>query len=138
MDLLDNLLLAHESAKERSGVSEDTLIDVITILFAGYDTVSDTMTYALYLITQELSVQTNILSEIAAVGMNDPDALVYIKACFDEVLHLYPPGAVGIFRNLQAPITLSGSEAGDDKLLLPKGNPANFENFFRNDGYAVT
>ena len=91
MDLLDNLLLAHESAKERSGVSEDTLIDVtLTILFAGYDTVSNTMTYALYLITQELSVQTNILSEIAAVGMDNPDALVYTKACFDEALRLYP------------------------------------------------
>ena len=140
MDLLDNLVLAHESAKERSGVSEDTLIDVtLTILFAGYDTVSNTMTYALYLITQELSVQTNILSEIAAVGMNDPDALVYIKACFDEALRLYPPGAVGNFRNLQRPVTLSSSEAGGDKLLLPKGtlvllpfwtihrNPANFE-----------
>ena len=147
-DLLDNLLQAHESAKETktstsrhyknnsTEVSESTLMDVaLTILFAGYDTVSNTMSYALYLISQHHPVKMKMLQEIAQCGIDDPELLVYTKAVFEEALRLFPPGAVGNFRNLQRPITLPGN----DPLVLPTGtlvllpfwsvhhNPSNFE-----------
>lgn len=144
-DLLDNLLQAHECAKDSKSsgprqhkreISESTLIDVVlTILFAGYDTVSNTMTYALYLISQHNQVKLNMLQEISQCGIHDPDVLVYTKAVFEESLRLFPPGAVGNFRNLQRPITLPSHEP----LVLPTGtlvllpfwsvhhNPSNFE-----------
>jgi cytochrome P450 len=146
-DLLDHLIQLHQpndsSSSSSSNKEEDTvLMDVVlTVLFAGYDTISNTLSYALYLITQHPTVLAHVLEEISNTKAtttfhssdDDDDTtttttvettttpaanhLVYTHACFEEALRLYPPGAVGNFRNLQRPMTLSSSPP----LVLPAG-----------------
>ena len=100
----------------RSNIPMDTLLQdvVLSLLFAGYDTTSIGLTYALYLITQHSDVRRHILDELDAVGGggaafldNDARRLVYTRAVIQETLRLYPPAYVTL-RKLQHPLTLAG------------------------------
>lgn len=112
-DLLTSLLKAHDEVKEQSAeeVTDLTLVDIMmSLLFAGYDTTSITLTYALYFLATQPQVEQNCLDEIEHVmkecGSLDPDKLVYCRGVITETLRLYPPG-VSVNRNTTKPIQLS-------------------------------
>jgi cytochrome P450 len=91
---------------------DQTLSDTMMVfLFAGYDTTSITLTYALYLVSQFPGVESACLGEIQSA----PDDLVYCKGVIFETLRLYPPGTMTP-RTLQNPIALSGD------VIVPKGS----------------
>jgi cytochrome P450 len=90
------------------GRSERAISDVLMgLLFAGYDTSSITLTYALYHIATSPDVETICLAEIEQADGTDPDSLVYCRAVLLETLRLYPP-APSTSRNLEKPLKLSG------------------------------
>lgn len=112
-DLLTSLLKAHDDMKEQSAeeVTDLTLVDIMmSLLFAGYDTTSITLTYALYFVATNPLVEKQCLGEIQQVmkayGSLDPDKLVYCRGVVTETLRLYPPG-VSVNRNTSKPIQLS-------------------------------
>ena len=111
-DLLTSLLKAHDEMKGPEEVTDLTLVDIMmSLLFAGYDTTSITLTYALYILATEPNVEKHCLDEIArAAGDNngslDPEQLMYCRAVITETLRLYPP-AVSVNRNTTKPIQLS-------------------------------
>lgn len=76
---------------------DDLLASVIDLLFAGVDTTSNTMQWALYLLAKNPSKQANLHQEVASV-LEQADQLdvhtlaqmPYLKACIRETLRLYP------------------------------------------------
>lgn len=93
-DLLSNLLAAHGNIDNTGRTSEQTLNDtLLALLFAGYDTTSITLTYALYLLARNPNVAKLCLEEITSLPLHAPvKELVYCRAVLYETLRLYPPG----------------------------------------------
>jgi cytochrome P450 len=108
-DLLSNLLEAHAGAKELLATDEDTLSDIMmSLLFAGYDTTSITLTYALYLLSQHALVESRCMDEINSVSSFESlDDLGYCRGVLYETLRLFPP-APATYRTLQKSIELRG------------------------------
>jgi len=112
-DLLTSLLNAHDEMKEtqEEEVTDLTLVDIMmSLLFAGYDTTSITLTYALYFLATEPQVEQTCVDEIEQVtkggGSLRPEKLVYCLAVITETLRLFPPG-VSVNRNTTKPLQLS-------------------------------
>ena len=118
-DLLSNLLEAHRVLKEQGeledDVSTDTVSDVLmSLLFAGYDTTSITLTYALYHVAKHPELESILYEEITRQGLDDFSRLEYCKAFILETLRLYPPGPT-VSRTLTKDVRLSGG------FVAPKG-----------------
>lgn len=118
-DLLTHIIEGHEMAKQElqynDTVSESTLSDtMMSLIFAGYDTTSITLAYALFLISQHPEVEANCLEEIQVCGLMNHHDLLYCKAVIYETLRLYP-SAPQTMRTLQKPLELSGG------VILPAG-----------------
>jgi len=89
---------------------EQMLADTIkSLLFAGYETTSVTMTYVLYLLSRHLDVEKRCLEEILAT----PQQLVYLEAVIKETLRLYPP-AISTTRSLEREVRFGN-------IHVPKG-----------------
>lgn len=89
-------------------LSSETLSDMlVTLLFAGYDTTSTALTYALYVISTMPEVEEKCLEEIRNSDVTDPDALQYCKAVIMETLRLYPPG-IATTRSLEKDLQVKG------------------------------
>lgn len=134
-DVLCNLLQANADAKKagdaknRDGADLDESLDdtLMALLFAGYDTTSITLTYALYCVAQNPEIEKKCLEEIWAIcgrhndggdcatadkGGNmlidlNPRSLVYCRGVLLETLRMYPPAGITT-RFLQKPIKLRG------------------------------
>lgn len=116
-DLLSNFLEAHADAKEQLvATDEDTLSDIMmSLMFAGYDTTSITLTYALYLISQNTLVESRCLDEInSASSLYSLDELGYCRGVLYDTLQLFPP-APATFRTLQESIELQ------EGIVIPAG-----------------
>ena len=113
-DLLQHLL----DAKEKEGGSLDldsssAFVDVLlTVFFAGYDSTSITLAYAIYLISQHPEVEAKCLKEIETV--QEWDDRVYCKAVITETLRLFPPAPVTA-RDVMKDVVMS------DGTILPAG-----------------
>ena len=138
-DFLTNLVSAADSEKAGSlqkvkptdKAHDDALGDVLmTLLFAGYDTTSIALTYALYLLAKNPIKKLKCLAEVDAVlgssgsdtnqettgntVLPGPEELPYTKAVILESLRLFPP-APATARTITKPTTIGGGrEGGDD------------------------
>ena len=115
-DLLTSLLRAHDEMKEQAPgevVTDQTLVDIMMgLLFAGYDTTSVTLSYALYVLSTHPEVEQRCLEEIERVmkedgGLTNPDHLVYCQGVITETLRMYPPAFI-TNRKMTKPVQLSG------------------------------
>ncbi|CAB9522770.1 Leukotriene-B(4) omega-hydroxylase 2 [Seminavis robusta] len=97
----DNLMLSrlmHAQAhvlgkKSIEEVSSRVLFDdIMLLLFAGYDTTSITLMYALYLLSINPDIQELCAEETFNKSLEDPKELVYTKGVVQETLRMYPPG----------------------------------------------
>ncbi len=96
-DLLSTLLKAQY--EEGGGMTNKQLRDETMSLFlAGHETTANVLTWALYLLSQNPSVEEKLLRELARVlpGRRIPTAedvpkLSYTTKVFTETLRLYPP-----------------------------------------------
>jgi len=90
--------------------------EIMTFLFAGFDTVAETLTWAFYSIAENPDVGEKLVSELKDTLNGDkPDftnvnSLTYTKKILDETLRLYP-AAWAIFR-----ITTEDDEYEDLKI----------------------
>ena len=117
-DLLTKLMqgVKDPNNNETDILPESALSDVLmSLIFAGYDTTSITLTYALYSIATTPEVERRCLEEIERADSTDPDSLQYCKAVILETLRLYPPGPAISRSNLDKPLTLKGGT------VLPEG-----------------
>lgn len=98
-DLL-TLLLQAADPETGAGLSEDDVkANIVTFIAAGHETTSNTLTWALYLVSQDEGVRERLEAEVDRVlpdGHFTPgsvEALPYTRAVIDEALRLYPPAA---------------------------------------------
>jgi cytochrome P450 len=79
----------------RLEIDRELIIDeCITFMFAGRDTVSHTMGYAIYFLVQHPDIQEELHAEAESVGVIDDDAVGTLKlhaAVIRETLRLRPP-----------------------------------------------
>jgi cytochrome P450 len=110
-DLLSLMLQAHEElksdakgAKDREEDLEQLLSDtMMTLLFAGYDTTSITLTYAIYLVSQHPEIEKLCLEEVES----QPEELIFCKGVILETLRMFPPATI-VPRTLLKSVKLSG------------------------------
>jgi cytochrome P450 len=96
-DLLSMLMLARD--EETGEMMDDKQLrdEVMTLLLAGHETTSNTLTWTWYLLSQHPEVEAKFHAELAAVlggrvpMMEDLPKLTYTRMILDESLRLYPP-----------------------------------------------
>ena len=121
-DEAEHLIARLASARDEDGapMSDAQLRDeAVTMLLAGHETTALTLSYAVYLLSQNPDIAERARQEVdgklgerpAAIG--DLAQLKYVDAVVRESLRLYPP-AFAIGREVVTPFTVGGYE-------LPKG-----------------
>lgn len=99
---------------------EHLINDMLLMIFAGHDTTAHSLTYLVYGLTQELSVQKKIREEVIgqlpdldAITPSSLGKLTYTSAAIKENMRIHPP------------VTVAMHEAYDDVMidttLVPKG-----------------
>lgn len=141
-DMLTNLIKAADSemAQRQTEMSnkahDEALGDVlVTLLFAGYDTTSIALTYALYLLAKNPTKKAKCLAEIDAVFASDkfpgeinsmstgktlppgPDEFPYTKGVIMETLRLFPP-APSTSRTIEKPINFKTKNSRNEDTIL--------------------
>ncbi len=96
-DLL-TLLLSMKDEETGEGLTEEELgREISTMVFAGHETTSNTLTWAWYLLSLHPEVEAKLHQEIDRVlngrtpTMDDVPNLVYTRQVIDESMRLYPP-----------------------------------------------
>jgi cytochrome P450 len=109
-----SLLLAARDPDSGEAMSPQQLRDeVITMLAAGHDTVTEALTWTLYLVAQHAGIEDRVHHVATSVlGARDPSAddvraLTYIENVVLEAMRLYPP-IWGIMRKAVAGDVLGG------------------------------
>ena len=90
-DLLSSII--DTNIKNDTGSADDVVRDVVTtVLFAGYDTTSVTLTFALYMLNKYPTITEKCVEEISSVkSLRDYGELTYCRAVVTETLRLFPP-----------------------------------------------
>jgi cytochrome P450 len=101
-DFLKHMLSVTDDDSGTKFTETDIKHELFTILFAGHDTSSITLSYALYLISQHPHVEKKIFDEVDSILSSDGNPrhptyeevthkLTYCNAVFKETLRLFPP-----------------------------------------------
>lgn len=106
-DILSSLLATTDS--EGRSLSDRQVLDhVLTLLFAGHDTATSTISFLIYELARDPGWADRIAAELRAVcGDRDPDAaeladgLPILTRAIDETLRLYPPAWIGPRRSIR-------------------------------------
>jgi cytochrome P450 len=94
-DLLDKLLAARD-ADNGAGMSPRQVRDeVMTVFFAGHETIAQTLTWAWYLLAQHLAAEEALHAELAPLHGRPPTVadlpkLAYTRMVIEETMRLYP------------------------------------------------
>ncbi|KAL3893481.1 MAG: hypothetical protein SGARI_008148, partial [Bacillariaceae sp.] len=133
-DLLSNLIRASE--QNDVDFSENAIADVVkSLLFAGFETSSTALTFALSLIATHPEVEEKCVDEICRANgdatTKTADDFPYLNAVVTETLRLYPP-AISTTRSSDRDIELQpndwksddntdGSDDNSTTIMVPKG-----------------
>jgi cytochrome P450 len=99
-DKPDDLLSALVTARlaDGSAMSDEQIRDeIVTVLFAGHDTVANALGWAWYLLARHPEVESRVADEVLThvgtrrIVADDAQALAYTRSVFLETLRLYPP-----------------------------------------------
>lgn len=119
-DLLDMLLRARY--EDGSPMPDGQLLDEVLILFtAGHETTANALSFTLFLLAKNPSIQDQVYGEVSKVDFEDSNIdllqgvmqLQFVKQCIEEALRLYPPAYV-IDR-------VATEDDTFEDILLPKG-----------------
>lgn len=109
-DMLNQMVNAYKKEHGKDVTAEQVEqalgANLVELLFAGYNTVVNTIATALYLLAANPRCMEKVRAELdqvigrGAIGAKDVDALKYLTCVFKETLRLYPP-APAIARRLQ-------------------------------------
>jgi cytochrome P450 len=96
-DLVDLLMRASDPETGRAMSDVDLRDNLITFIGAGHETTALTLTWALYLLSQDARVAARVRAEVAAVAGDAPidqghvERLTYTRQVVLEAMRLYPP-----------------------------------------------
>ncbi len=124
---LMTLLLEAVDPESGEGLGEDEIrANIVTFIAAGHETTSNSLTWALYLLSRAPEARARLEAEVDALlpdGRVTPDVidrLVETRAVLDEALRLYPPAAT-ISRVARGPDTFGDTriKAGTTVIVSP-------------------
>jgi len=122
-DLLSTLLAARDADTGEALTDTEVRDELVTILFAGTETVSSTLTWAFHEIAHHPEVEERLLAELDAVvgtrpvGFEDVPKLVYTRQVVEEALRLH--GITMLMRRATEPVELGG-------VTIPEGTEVAF------------
>ncbi len=102
-DLLALLMEARDADTGQGMTHKQLRNEVATMMFAGHETTSVTLTWAFYLLSQNPAAEAQMQAELDQVlagrapTLNDLPNLPYTRAVIEETLRIYPP-AFGVNR----------------------------------------
>ena len=111
-DLLSTLLAARDADTGEALTDTEVRDELVTILFAGTETVGSTLSWAFHEIARHPEVERRILEEIDSVvgtrqvDFEDVPKLTYTRQVLDETLRLH--GVTLLMRRATAPVDLGG------------------------------
>ncbi|MEM9550839.1 MAG: cytochrome P450, partial [Pseudomonadota bacterium] len=124
-DFLDLLLQAEDAETARKMDTTEMRDNLLTFIVAGHETTALTLSWSLYLLAFDQSIQQRARDEVQSVLRDRPatgddvDQLPFVRQVVDEALRLYPPGGI-VSRTARAPDTLCGHEIRPgDTVMLP-------------------
>ncbi len=90
-DLLD--MLIHSKYEDTGeGMTEDQILDeVLILIFAGHETTANALSWLLYLVANDTTIQQKIKSTSSNTTVEQSIQNEYIKSCINETMRLYPP-----------------------------------------------
>ena len=104
-DFLDLLLTTRDPEGGALFGEAEVFDNVLTFVFAGHETTSNALAWALYLLSLHPASDTRAADE--AAGTDDLAALSYTRMVLEETMRLYPPAPI-ISRDCIGPDTLGG------------------------------
>ncbi len=110
-DILTLMLLARD--EEGQGMTDQEIRDeLMTLLFAGHETTTSALAWAVYWVHKQPEVYQKIMEELATLGANtDPMTifrLPYLTAVCQETLRIYPVVFFTTLRRTKQPVELQG------------------------------
>ena len=114
------------SARDENGemMNNDELCDeIITLVVVGYQTISITITWALYWIHQLPEIKVNLLEELKSLK-DDSDLMAifrlpYLTAVCQETLRFYPTVIIGLTRMTKYPLEFMGYSLPENIQIIP-------------------
>jgi len=110
-DMLGAMLAAQDPETGERMTEAEIKDNVVTLIFAGQETTSSALTWALYLLSQSRHWRERVAEEarrtIDDCGQGAVDALTQTRAVVEEALRLYPP-VIGITRTALRRTELAG------------------------------
>jgi cytochrome P450 family 110 len=124
LDRIDILSLLMSARDEAGNPMNDVELrdELLTLLFAGYETTATAMAWGLYLIHQNPQVREKLLQELDTLG-DSPDSmsifkLPYLTAVCNETLRIHPVAMLTFPRVVQEPVQLLGYSLEPETVLL--------------------
>lgn len=121
---VDLLALLLRAVGEGGGLSDTAVRDeLVTLVIAGHETVASCLTWTSCLLADSPQAQDRVHAELDTVlggrtpTLADLPQLVYLRACVDEALRLYPPAWV-LTRRALGPGSLAGVELPEGTLVI--------------------
>ena len=113
-DVMELILTATD--EDGNALDDDALRDQLrTMLAAGHETSSTTLTWALYYIHRDESIRSRVIEELAEASTpGEMATLPYLGAVIHETLRMHPTVPI-VLRRLTGPLTVAGvpRAAGD-------------------------
>ncbi|MEA5582391.1 cytochrome P450 [Nodularia harveyana UHCC-0300] len=111
VDILSLLMSATDEAGHPM-TDQELRDELMTLLFAGYETTATSMAWGLYLIHKHPEVREKLLEELDSLG-DSPDPmsifrLPYLTAVCNEILRIYPVAMLTFPRIVKEPMELLG------------------------------
>ncbi len=117
-----SILTASRDATGQPMTEAELRDEVMSLLFAGHETTSAALTWALYCIHQVPEVHERLRDELSTprngVTPNDIAQLPYLTAVVRETLRLHP-GVLGVIRIARAPMEIMGYRVEAGTELIP-------------------
>jgi cytochrome P450 len=90
-DLLDMLIHSKYEDTQATMTEAQILDEVLILIFAGHETTANALSWLLYLVASNATVQEKLQTAISQTDVLNSFQNEYIKACINETLRLYPP-----------------------------------------------
>lgn len=96
-DLLSALLQAADPESGQGLTDAEVAANIVTFIGAGHETTANTLTWALYLVSQADEVREELEAEVDGIDLGSLDAgdlferLPFSRAVIEEAMRLYPP-----------------------------------------------
>ena len=125
LDVFKNILRTPNCSSTKNELSEQHLMNIMTeLVFAGLDTIVNTINSFFLYITKHPKIQENIFNELyrsnlCVIKLKNKSQFHYTNACILETLRIISHIPLGIFRRTLVDIECFGYKLPENTILIP-------------------